>query len=314
MNIFEDNTYTLFPIENQELWNIYKEQVSCFWTAEEIDLSQDLNDWNNLNDKERYFIENVLCFFASADGIVIENLLTRFSTEVKSQEIRCFYSCQSFVESIHSETYSLLIDTYVKDQNKKELLFNGIQTIPAVKEKASWAIKYIEEDSTFGQRLIAFAIVEGLFFSASFCAIYWLKQQGKMPGLTFSNELISRDEAIHTRYAITLYHNLPNEYKIKKEKIYEMIKDAVDIEINFITLSLPCRLIGMNSELMVQYIKYVSDKLLVDLKLNKIYNVSNPFSFMELISMRQKSNFFEKRISEYARQENPCNDLDNCFD
>ena len=313
MNIFQENNYTLFPIENQELWDIYKEQVACFWTAEEIDLTQDINDWNELNDKERYFIENILAFFASADGIVIENLLTRFSTEVKSQEIRAFYSCQAFVESIHSETYSLLIDTYVKKQDQKEKLLNSIQNISAVRDKASWAIKYIEEDSTFGQRLIAFAIVEGLFFSASFCAIYWLKQQGKMPGLTFSNELISRDEAIHTRYAITLYHNLTEEYKIKKEKIYQMIMDAVKIEINFITLSLSCRLIGMNSELMIQYIKYVADKLLVDLNCEKLYNVTNPFSFMELISLRNKTNFFEKKISEYARQQNPNNDLDNCF-
>jgi len=313
MDIFKENNFSLFPIQDKELWNIYKEQVNVFWTPEEIDLVNDLEDWNKLSDKEKYFIENILGFFSSSDGIVLENLLNRFSNEVKSQEIRAFYSCQAFIESIHSETYSLLIDTYIKDKDRKTELLNSIDTIPAVRLKAKWAMKWIEHDSTFGQRLIAFSIVEGLFFSGAFCSIFWLKKRGILSGLCFSNELISRDESLHTLYAVTLYHKLPEEYKIDKKIIYDMMKEAVDIEIDFISLSLPVRLIGMNSQLMIQYIKFVADRLLIQLKCNKLYNTENPFSFMEMISLRNKTNFFERRVSEYSKQENPNFDLDDCF-
>jgi len=313
MDIFKENNFSLFPIQDKELWNIYKEQVNVFWVPEEIDLSRDLEDWNNLTDQERYFIENILGFFSSSDGVVLENLLTRFSTEVKSQEVRAFYSCQAFVESIHSETYSLLIDTYIKNKDRKTELLNSIDTIPAVRLKSKWAMKWIEHDSTFGQRLIAFSIVEGLFFSGAFCSIFWLKKRGILPGLCFSNELISRDEGLHTKYAVKLYHKLPKEYKIKKNIIYEMVKEAVKIEIDFISLSLPVRLIGMNSELMIQYIKFVADRLLVQLKCEKLYNIENPFDFMEMISLRNKTNFFERRVSEYSKQEKPNFDIDDCF-
>lgn len=297
----DDNSrFVLFPIKDDEIWKLYKYSQSVFWTAEEIDLTNDISDWNQLSNNERYFIENILAFFAASDGIVLENLLTRFIKEVKLPEARCFYAFQGMIENVHSEVYSLLIDTYIKDSNKKFKLLNGIDTIPWVKYKADWAIRWIEDKkSSFGQRLIAFAIVEGIFFSGAFCSIYWLKKRGLMPGLTFSNELISRDESLHTEFAVLLYHKIDNKYKINSILINDMIKEAVEIEINFINKSIPCKLIGMNSDLMVKYIQFVADRLLVQLKCAKSYNVQNPFDFMEMISLRNKTNFFERRVGEY---------------
>jgi ribonucleotide reductase beta subunit family protein with ferritin-like domain len=302
MDIFNDDNsrFVLFPIKDNDIWQFYKYSQSVFWTAEEIDLTNDIADWNKLSENERYFIENVLAFFAASDGIVLENLLTRFTNEVKLPEARCFYTFQGMMENIHSEMYSLLIDTYIKDKTKKYNLLNSIDTIPWVKNKADWAMKWInDEKSLFGQRLIAFAIVEGIFFSGAFCSIYWLKKRGVMSGLTFSNELISRDESLHTEFAILLYHKLEDKYKINNKIIEDMVRDAVNIENEFITKSIPCNLIGMNSELMIQYIKFVADRLLTQLKSPKIYNVTNPFDFMEMISLRNKTNFFERRVGEY---------------
>tara|TARA_B000000565_G_scaffold255068_1_gene234786 strand:+ start:1242 stop:2189 length:948 start_codon:yes stop_codon:yes gene_type:complete len=294
--------YTLFPINSKyvNVWNLYKHHMSVFWTAEEIDLSKDKNDWNSLNQNEQYFIKNVLAFFAGSDGIVNENITERFINEIDSQEVKCFYGFQEAMENIHSETYSLLIDTYINSEEEKMRLFNGIETIPCVKKKAQWAIKWInDEKSSFATRLIAFACVEGIFFSGSFCAIFWLKKRGLMPGLTFSNELISRDEGLHTDFAVELYKT--EKFDLDEKTVHEIVKEAVSIETEFITESLPCNLIGMNSILMTEYIKFVADRLMSQFGFNKIYNIENPFDFMELISMRTKTNFFEKRVGEYSK-------------
>jgi ribonucleoside-diphosphate reductase beta chain len=292
--------FVIFPIKHHDLWEWYKKCEASFWTAEEIDLSEDLNDWKNkLNDDERYFIKHILAFFAASDGIVNENLAENFVNEVQYSEAKFFYGFQIMMENIHSETYSLLIDTYVKDDAEKDKLFNAIETFPAIKKKADWALKWIESDS-FAERLIAFAGVEGIFFSGAFCSIFWLKKRGLMPGLSFSNELISRDEGVHCDYAVHLHNNhLVN--KVPKERITEILTDALDIEKEFITESLPVSLIGMNSKLMTQYLEFVTDRLLVELNCDKVYNVTNPFDFMDMISLQGKTNFFEKRVSEYQK-------------
>ena len=296
----EEKRYVIFPIKYDEVWKMYKKAEANFWTAEELDLSKDLNDFNDkMNEDERYFVENVLAFFAASDGIVNENLGERFYNEVQIQEAKFFYGFQIAVENIHSETYSLLIDTYVKDLQKKHKLLNAIETIPSVKKKADWALKWIEnKDATFGTRVIAFAAVEGIFFSGSFCSIFWLKKRGLMPGLCHSNELISRDEGLHTEFAVLVHSMLTN--KPSKETVVQIIQEAVELEKEFITESLPCALIGMNKNLMKQYIEYVSDRLLLMLGLEKIYHSENPFDWMELISVQGKTNFFEKRVGEYA--------------
>ena len=292
--------FVIFPIKHHDLWEWYKKCEASFWTAEEIDLSEDLNDWKNkLNDDERYFIKHILAFFAASDGIVNENLAENFVNEVQYSEAKFFYGFQIMMENIHSETYSLLIDTYVKDDAEKDKLFNAIETFPAIKKKADWALKWIESDS-FAERLIAFAGVEGIFFSGAFCSIFWLKKRGLVPGLSFSNELISRDEGVHCDYAVHLHNNhLVN--KVPKERITEILTDALDIEKEFITESLPASLIGMNSKLMTQYLEFVTDRLLVELNCDKVYNVTNPFDFMDMISLQGKTNFFEKRVSEYQK-------------
>jgi ribonucleoside-diphosphate reductase beta chain len=295
----EKNRFVLFPIKHHEIWEMYKKAEASFWTAEEIDLSQDLRDWENLNEGERHFISHVLAFFAASDGIVNENLVLNFMREVTLPEARCFYGFQVMMEKIHSETYSLLIDTYIKDSAECEHLFNAIETVPCVKKKAEWALRWIESPN-FVERLIAFAAVEGIFFSGSFCAIFWLKERGLMPGLSFSNELISRDEGLHCDFACLLY----NQYiqnKLSPERVLEIITDAVAIEKEFITDALPVDIIGMNSRLMAQYIEFVADRLLVALGQEKHYNASNPFPFMDMISLQGKTNFFEKRVSEYRK-------------
>tara|TARA_Y100000589_G_scaffold325106_1_gene362409 strand:- start:32074 stop:33123 length:1050 start_codon:yes stop_codon:yes gene_type:complete len=294
------NRFVLFPIQHDDIWKFYKDQEASFWTAEEIDLSQDLVDWENkLNDDERHFIKHVLAFFAASDGIVNENLAENFLSEVQYTEAKFFYGFQVMMENIHSETYSLLIDTYIKDPKEKDYLFNAIENIPAVKKKAEWALRWIENGS-FAERLIAFAAVEGIFFSGSFCSIFWLKKRGLMPGLTFSNELISRDEGMHCDFACLLYNNhLIN--KLPKETVKQIITDAVEIEREFVTEALPVRLIGMNADLMAQYIEFVADRLLVELGNDKVYNVTNPFDFMDMISLQGKTNFFEKRVAEYQK-------------
>ena len=292
--------FVIFPIKHHDLWEWYKKCEASFWTAEEIDLHQDLTDWKTkLNDDERYFIKHILAFFAASDGIVNENLAENFVNEVQYSEAKFFYGFQIMMENIHSETYSLLIDTYVKDDAEKDKLFNAIETFPAIKKKADWALKWIESDS-FAERLIAFAGVEGIFFSGAFCSIFWLKKRGLMPGLTFSNELISRDEGVHCDYAVHLHNNhLVN--KVPKERITEILTDALDIEKEFITESLPVSLIGMNAKLMTQYLEFVTDSLLVELNCDKVYNSTNPFEFMDMISLQGKTNFFEKRVSEYQK-------------
>ena len=292
--------FVIFPIKHHDLWEWYKKCEASFWTAEEIDLHQDLTDWSTkLNDDERYFIKHILAFFAASDGIVNENLAENFVNEVQYSEAKFFYGFQIMMENIHSETYSLLIDTYVKDDAEKDRLFNAIEVFPAIKKKADWALKWIESDS-FAERLIAFAAVEGIFFSGAFCSIFWLKKRGLMPGLTFSNELISRDEGVHCDFAVHLHNNhLVN--KVPKERIKEIITNALDIEKEFITESLPVSLIGMNAKLMTQYLEFVTDRLLVELQCEKIYNVTNPFDFMDMISLQGKTNFFEKRVSEYQK-------------
>tara|TARA_B100001989_G_C24529369_1_gene460661 strand:- start:821 stop:1846 length:1026 start_codon:yes stop_codon:yes gene_type:complete len=293
------NRFVLFPIKYDNLWHAYKKAESSFWTAEEIDFSKDMEDWNKLNENEQYFIKNIIAFFAGSDGIVLENLVGNFCNEIQIPEARCFYGFQIAIENIHSEVYSLLIDTYVQDSEEKKHLFNAIDEISCVKNKADWAIKWMStENSSFAERVVGFAVVEGIFFSGSFCAIFWLKKRGLMPGLTFSNELISRDEGMHTDFAVLIYHMLEN--KLTKETIYNIVTDAVEIEKNFINDSIPCAMIGMNSELMSQYIEYVADRLIVQLGYPKYYNSSNPFEFMQFISMENKTNFFEKRVSEYS--------------
>jgi ribonucleotide reductase beta subunit family protein with ferritin-like domain len=292
----------MFPIKNNDIWEMYKKQVDCFWRAEELDLSKDIIDWNGLNNDEKYFISMILGFFAASDGIVSENLAMRFMNDVQLSEARAFYGFQIAMENIHSEVYSLLIDSYIKDNIEKDKMFNAINHFPCIKKKADWALKWISDKrSSFQTRLVSFACVEGIFFSGAFCAIYWLKKRGLMPGLTFSNELISRDEALHTEFAVLLYSKLLK--KLQKSKIHEIIKEAVEIEQEFICDALPCRLIGMNSKLMGQYIEFVADRLCLQLGYDKIYNSSNPFDFMEMISIEGKTNFFEKRVSEYALSE-----------
>jgi ribonucleoside-diphosphate reductase beta chain len=284
--------FVIFPIEHPDLWDLYKKQQACIWTAEEIDLSQDLNDWRNvLNDDEKYFVKNILAFFAASDGIVNENLAENFVKEVQYSEAKFFYGFQIMMENIHSETYSLLIDTYIQEQEEKNMLFKAIDTIPAVKKKAEWALKWIESPH-FQERLIAFAAVEGIFFSGSFCSIFWLKKRGLMPGLSFSNELISRDEGMHCDFAVHLHNNhIIN--KVSQDRIKEILTSALEIEKEFITESLPVRLIGMNSELMIQYLEFVTDRLLLDLGCSRVYNSENPFDFMANIALQGKTNFFE---------------------
>lgn len=293
------NRFVLFPIKYDKLWEAYKKAESSFWTAEEIDFSKDTNDWDKLTDNEQYFIKNIIAFFAGSDGIVLENLVGNFCNEIQIPEARCFYGFQIAIENIHSEVYSLLIDKYVKDVKEKDTLFNAIEEIPCVKRKAEWAIKWMSKDkASFAKRVVAFAVVEGIFFSGSFCAVFWLKKRGLMPGLTFSNELISRDEGMHTDFAVLIYGMLVN--KLDSEEIYKIVTEAVEIEKNFINESIPCAMIGMNSDLMSQYIEYVADRLIVQLGYAKYYNSENPFDFMQLISMENKTNFFEKRVSEYS--------------
>ena len=295
----DDNRYVMFPIQDQDIWQMYKKQVDCFWRAEEIDLSKDLTHWETLDQKEKYFVSMILAFFAASDGIVLENLAMRFMGEVQLSEARAFYGFQIAMENIHSETYSLLIDTYIKDREEKTMLFQAIDNFPCIKKKADWAIKWINDKrSSFATRLIAFACIEGIFFSGAFCSIFWLKKRGLMPRLTFSNELISRDEALHTEFAVLLYSKLNK--KLTKSKVLEILKEAVEIEKEFICDALPCRLIGMNSDLMCQYIEFVADRLSVQLGYDKIYGTKNPFDFMEMISIEGKTNFFEKRVAEYA--------------
>jgi len=292
--------YVTFPIEEKHLWKKYKDAVSTFWTPEEIVLEKDLTDWETkLTDNERYFIKHVLAFFAASDGIVMENLAQRFMADTDKSEAIAFYAYQIFIEQIHSETYSLLIDTYIKDASEKDKIFNAVETIPSVARKASWALKWIAEDNAnYATRLIAFAVVEGIFFSGSFCAIYWLKKRGLMPGLTFSNELISRDEGMHTDFAIEMFQY---EERVPQESVFDIFREATNIEKEFIIDSIPCKLIGMNSELMSQYIEFVADRLLMQLGYDKLFGTKNPFDFMELISLRPKTNFFEKRVGEYKK-------------
>lgn len=293
--------YTLFPIAPQEtvLYQYYKKAVASFWTVEEIEFAKDKEDWEKLTQNEQYFIKHVLAFFAGSDGIVQENLASRFSAEVNSPVARLFYGMQTAMEGIHSETYSLLIDQYVKDKDEQMKYFRAIDTLPCVRSKAKWALKWIESNDDFLTRLVAFACVEGIFFSGSFCAIYWIKKRGLLPGLTFSNELISRDEGLHTEFAVSLYHTYEN--KLSTSTIHEIIQSAVEQEIEFICDALPCSLIGMNAKDMTQYIQFVADRLAVQLGTPKIYKVQNPFDFMELISLEGKTNFFEKKVSEYSK-------------
>ena len=305
------NRFVLFPIQHDDIWSFYKRAEASFWTAEEIDLSPDLIDWENkLTDDERHFVKHVLAFFAASDGIVNENLAENFLSEVQYTEAKFFYGFQIAIENIHSETYSLLIDTYIKDTKEKNHLFNAMDTLDCVKRKAEWALRWIDKGS-YAERLVAFAAVEGIFFSGSFCSIFWLKKRGLMPGLTFSNELISRDEGLHCDFACLLYNNhLVN--KLSKEEIKNIITDAVEIEKEFVTDALPVRLIGMNCDLMSQYIEFVADRLAIQLGIDPIYNTINPFDFMEMISLEQKTNFFESRVSEYSLAEK--SGKENAFD
>jgi len=293
--------FVLFPIQYPEIWQMYKKAEASFWTAEEMDLSKDVHDWTNkLNDNERHFVSHVLAFFAASDGIVNENLIERFSNEVQAAEARCFYGFQIMMENIHSETYSLLIDTYIKDPARREYLFDAVETIPCIKRKADWALRWISDKrASFAERLVAFAAVEGIFFSGSFASIFWLKKRGLMPGLTFSNELISRDEGMHTDFACLLFSHLRRRPQPKL--VEKIIIEAVTIEQEFLTDALPVALIGMNAKLMCQYIEFVADRLLVALGNDKVYNVTNPFDFMDMISLQGKTNFFEKRVSDYAK-------------
>ncbi len=291
--------FVLFPIKYPEVWKAYKKAEASFWTAEEVDLAHDQTDFDKLTPDEKHFVTHVLAFFAGADGIVNENLVERFMSEVQLPEARCFYGFQIAIENIHSEMYSLLIDTYVKDNKEKETLFNAIETVPCVAKKANWALRWITESKRFAERLVAFAVVEGIFFSGSFCAIFWLKKRGLMPGLTFSNELISRDEGMHCDFACLLYSMLEN--KLTDEELHTIVGDAVEHEKEFICDALPVSLIGMNKEMMSTYIEFCADRLLVALGAPKLYNATNPFDWMELISLQGKTNFFEKRVSEYQK-------------
>jgi len=304
--------FVLFPIQDNEIWSMYKKAEASFWTAEEIDLASDLKDWENLAEGERFFVSHVLAFFAASDGIVNENLAMNFATEIQSPEARCFYGFQIAVENIHSETYSLLIDTYIKDNKEKDKLLNAIETVPCVQKKAEWALQWCNADNaSFAERCVAFAAVEGIFFSGSFCAIFWLKKRGLMPGLSFSNELISRDEGLHCDFACLVYSKLNNQ--LPAQRIYDIIGHAVEIEKEFVQDALPVELIGMNSKLMCAYIEFCADRLLVALGLSKLYNAVNPFEWMELISLQGKTNFFEKRVGEYAKS--GVGETDNhCFD
>jgi ribonucleotide reductase beta subunit family protein with ferritin-like domain len=307
----DDKRFVAFPIQYNDIWEMYKKQVDCFWRAEEIDLSKDLDDWKKLTADEKHFVSMILAFFAASDGIVLENLATRFMSDVQVSEARAFYGFQIAMENIHSETYSLLIETYINDKVEKDRLFNALDNFPCIKKKSDWAQKWIKDNrSGFATRLVAFACVEGVFFSGAFSSIFWLKKRGLMPGLTFSNELISRDEALHTEFAVLLYDKMEN--KLKKSKVHEIIREAVEIETEFICDALPCRLIGMNSMMMTQYIQFVADRLCVQLGYDKIYNVANSFDFMDMISLESKTNFFEKRVSEYALADKTVDD--NTFD
>jgi ribonucleoside-diphosphate reductase beta chain len=300
--ILKDNKdrFVLFPIRHDDVWKMYKKAEASFWTAEEIDLSHDMKDWERMNDNERHFVKHVLAFFAASDGIVNENLAVNFIREVQIAEARCFYGFQIMIENIHSETYSLLIDTYIKDPVEKDKLFKAMETVPCVQRKAEWALRWInKKNSSFAERLVAFAAVEGIFFSGSFCSIFWLKKRGLMPGLSFSNELISRDEGLHCDFACLLYNKLEN--KLTTERVHEIIGDAVAIEKEFVSDALPVDLIGMNSKMMCQYIEFVADRLLVALGYHRLFNATNPFDFMELISLQGKTNFFEKRVGEYQK-------------
>jgi len=294
-------SFTLFPIKSSEhhLYKMYKQSVAVFWTPDEIDFSKDLSDWAKLTENERHFIGRVLAFFAGSDGIVMENLVTRFQGEVDSQVVKLFYSFQNAMEGIHSETYSLLIDTYIKDEEEKAKLFNAISTVPCIGKKAEWALNWMGSDKSFATRLVGFACVEGIFFSGAFCSIFWLKKRGLLPGLTFSNELISRDEGLHTQFAVALFHTLNT--KIFEDTVHQIIKEAVELEKEFICDALPCSLIGMNAKMMSQYIEFVADRLAVQLGTPKIFGAHNPFDFMDLISLEGKTNFFEKKVSEYSR-------------
>lgn len=295
----DNSRYVMFPIKDNEIWQMYLKQVDCFWTVPEVDTSKDMKDWQTLSKDEQHFISMVLAFFSSSDGIVLENLAVRFMSDVQLAEARAFYGFQIAMENIHSQMYSTLIDTYIKDGDERDRLFNAIDNFPCIAKKANWAKKWIGDNrSSFAARLVAFAVVEGIFFSSAFASIYWIKKRGLMPGLTFSNELISRDEALHTEFAILLYSRL--QRKLSKKRIHEIIMDAVEIEKEFITEAIPCRMIGMNARLMCQYIEFVADRLCVQLGYDKIYNSSNPFEFMELISIETKVNFFERTNSEYA--------------
>ena len=307
----DESRYVMFPIQDDTIWKMYKKQIDCFWRAEEVDLSKDLTDWGKLNAEEKHFITMVLAFFAASDGIVMENLAMRFMSDVQLSEARAFYGFQIAMENIHSEMYSLLIYTYIQDSAEKSKLFSGIQNYPCIAKKSDWAKRWINDNrSSFASRLLAFACVEGIFFSSSFASIYWIKKRGLMPGLTLSNEFISRDEALHTEFAILLYSKLNK--KLAKKRVYEIIHEAAEIEKEFITDALPCRLIGMNATLMCQYIEFVADRLSLQLGYDKIYKSSNPFDFMELISIETKVNFFERTNSEYALA-NKSVDKD-CFD
>jgi ribonucleoside-diphosphate reductase subunit M2 len=295
----DDSRYVMFPIKDNDIWKMYKKSVDSFWVAQEVDLSKDLGDWKTLSQDEKHFISMVLAFFAASDGLVLENLASRFMSDVQLAEARAFYGFQIAMENIHSEMYSILIDTYINEESEKVKLFTALEHYPCIAKKANWAKKWINDNrSSFAARLVAFAVIEGLFFSSSFACIYWIKKRGLMPGLTFSNELISRDEALHTEFAVLLYGKL--QKKLQKKRIYEIIQEAVEIEKEFILEAIPCRMIGMNSKLMSQYIEFVADRLCLQLGYDKIYNASNPFDFMELISIETKVNFFERTNSEYA--------------
>ena len=295
----DESRFVFFPIQHNDIYEMYLKSVECFWRAEEVDLSKDLNDWDKLTKDEKHFIKMILCFFASSDGVVLENLGVRFMTEVQNAEARAFYGFQIAMENIHSQTYSLLIDTYIRNKEEKQKCFESLKEYPCIRKKADWAMKYIKnKEDSFATRLVAFSIVEGIFFSGAFCSIFWIKKRGLLQGLTFSNELISRDEALHTEFAILIYSKLKN--KLTSREIHTIIKEAVEVEKEFILEALPVRLIGMNSKMMSDYIEFVADRLAIQLGTPKIYETSNPFDFMDMISVESKANFFERRVSEYA--------------